>query len=341
MFLEKEFEALEKVVKDLDSTASSYDTPVIAISAGDNVFDKAELIGKYKDCIYMLDIPFYHVIGNHDMDYNERSDEGSDFTYESNFGPAHYAFNVGRLHYVVLKDVFYYGETYQYIGYITEQQLKWLQDDLSRVRKGSTIVLALHIPTCYGDEPEASGTTLMRNSVMNRKALYDILEGYNVHIMAGHSHIQWNTVISDNIFEHTHGAASGAWWQGPVCLDGTPRGYTVYEVDGDDIRWYFKGAGYKKEDQFRIYTHGDSCIVNVYNYDPAWTVELFENGVSKGLLEPSWGVDPYAEGLYPPGRNKLHSWLSYGLTSHLFKARISDPEAEHYGESHGPVRQHL
>ena len=328
VFREEEFSELDKVVSDLDSTASSYDVPVIAISAGDNVFDKAGLIGKYKDCISRLQIPFYHVIGNHDMDYNERSDEGSGLTYESHFGPVHYSFNVGQLHYVVLKDVFYYGETYQYIGYITEQQLKWLQDDLSHVRKGSTVILAMHIPTCYGDTPEASGVTLMRNSVMNRQALYDILDGYNVHIMAGHSHIQWNTVISDTIFEHTHGAASGAWWQGPVCLDGTPKGYTVYEVDGDNVKWYFKGAGLDREDQFRVYTYGDSCIVNVYNYDPEWTVELFEDGVSKGRLEPYWGADPYSEGLYPPGRNKLHPWLSYGLTSHLFKARISDPEAD-------------
>ena len=72
VFREEEFAELDKVVSDLDNTASSYDMPVIAISAGDNVFDRPELVGKYKSCISRPDIPFYHVIGNHDMDYNER-----------------------------------------------------------------------------------------------------------------------------------------------------------------------------------------------------------------------------------------------------------------------------
>lgn len=323
----EEFAQLDEIVGDLRQTIGGCDTPVIAMSVGDNVFDRPNLIEEYKACIAPLGIPFYHVIGNHDMDYNERSNELSDRTYCRNFGPSHYAFNVGQIHYVVLKDPFYYGDSYLYIGYITEEQLAWLEEDLASVPKGSTVVLGLHIPTRYGDTPSASGTTLMSNSVMNSKALYAILEGYDVHIMAGHSHIQWNTQISEHILEHTHGAASGAWWQGPVGLDGTPKGYTVYEVDGPKLTWYFKGAGHDRDDQFKIYTEGRHVVANVYNYDPAWKVELFENDRRVGEMEQFWGADPYAEGLYPPGGCALHSWLSYGQTSHLFRGEISDPAA--------------
>lgn len=328
VLLKEEFSQLEEVVADLKQTIGGYDTPVIAMSAGDNVFDRPNLIEDYKNSIAPLDIPFYHVIGNHDMDYNERSNELSDSTYCRNFGPSHYSFNVGKVHYVVLKDVFYYGDSYHYIGYVTEEQLSWLEKDLASVEKGSTVIVGLHIPTRYGDSPSAEGVTLMRNSVMNNQALYRVLDGYNVHIMAGHSHIQWNTLVSEHIFEHTHGAASGAWWQGEVGLDGNPKGYTVYEIDGSDVKWYFKGVGHDRNEQFKIYTEGLNVIANVYNYDPAWKVELYEGNKYVGEMEQYWGVDPYAEGLYPPGGNKLHGWLSYGKTSHLFRGTISDPASE-------------
>lgn len=328
IYLREEFAELDEVVADMKQLIDGYDVPVLALSAGDNLFEKPELIETYKNCIAPLDIPFYHVIGNHDMDFDQRSNRASDRTYMQHFGPSHYAFNVGRVHYVVLKDIFYYGYRHDYIGYLTEDQLDWLERDLADVAKGSTVFVGMHIPAVYGDTEKASGLTLMRNSLMNTGALLRILEGYRVHILSGHSHIQWNTVISDHIIEHTHGAASGAWWQGPVGLDGTPKGYTVYEIDGSDVSWYFKGAGFDRTDQFRVYVDGPNVVVNVYNYDPEWRVELFENGRSLGEMERYWGADPMAKGLYPPGGCKLHRWLCYGETHHLFRGRISDPEAE-------------
>lgn len=328
VFRREEFRELDAVVADMKSTAAGYDVPVVAMSAGDNLFEKPGLIGDYKACIAPLGIPFYHVIGNHDMDYNGRGDRGSDSTYVRHFGPSHYAFNVGKVHYVALKDVFYYGDSYQYIGYLTDEQLSWLEQDLADVEKGSTVFVAMHIPSAYGDTEHPDELSLMRNSLRNNQALYRLLEDYNVHILSGHSHVQWNTILSDRMIEHTHGAASGAWWQGEVGLDGNPRGYTVYEIDGSDVRWYFKGAGHDRMDQFKVYTEGKNVVVNVYNYDPAWKVELFENGRPLGEMERFWGKDPYAEGLYAPGCSALHPWLSCGETSHLFRGRISDPGAE-------------
>ena len=151
VLLEEEFAQLDEVVADLKGTIGQYDTPVIAMSAGDNVFDRPNLIEAYKNCIAPLGIPFYHVIGNHDMDYNERSNELSDKTYCRNFGPSHYSFNVGQIHYVALKDVFYYGDSYHYIGYVTEEQLSWLEQDLASVEKGNVFACQFH--------PEKSSST--------------------------------------------------------------------------------------------------------------------------------------------------------------------------------------
>ena len=37
--------------------------------------------------------------------------------------------------------------SYLYVGYLTEQQLQWLEQDLKQVTPGSTVVVAMHIPT--------------------------------------------------------------------------------------------------------------------------------------------------------------------------------------------------
>jgi hypothetical protein len=149
--------------------------------------------------------------------------------------------------------------------------------------------------------------------------------------MAGHSHTQWNTIIAPNLFEHTHAAACAAWWQGELCLDGSPKGYTVYMADGDSLSWFFKGVNQSKNEQFRLYPVGsdslypDCIVANVYNYDPSWTVKWFENDVLIGQMEQYWGKDPMAKSVYLPGKNKKYSWLSAGETHHLFKAQVKTP----------------
>lgn len=333
----QELELLKDVYADLQNTYQIYkdSTPFHAISCGDNVFDHLYLFDNYKGLFKDIEFPFYQVIGNHDLDYNERSSYKSDSTFVSEFGPTYYSYNRGRIHYVVLNDVFYYGDSYRYIGYIDEKQLKWLENDLKTVEEGSTIVVSLHIPTKYGDSKNPhSDISQMRNSLMNNKALYKILSKFNTHIMAGHSHIQWNTLISDSIFEHVHAAASGAWWQGDVGIDGTPKGYTIYEVNGDSISWYLKGLNKTKENQIKTYSvgsdsqHPTSFIANVFNFDPMWKVYWLENGVRIGEMQQYWGKDPYAALIYQPGKNKTHGWLSAGETNHLFKAIPQDPKAK-------------
>ncbi len=99
--------------------------------------------------------------------------------------------------------------------------------------KDQLLIINLHIP--------------VHNAVKNNSALYALLTGYkNVHIMSGHTHYNVNK-ITDGIYEHNHGAVCGAWWTGPICEDGTPRGYGVYEVDGTELKWYYKSTGFGED----------------------------------------------------------------------------------------------
>ena len=63
--------------------------PVHGIALGDLVFDKFDLYPDYKAAVAKIGVPFFQVIGNHDMDLGARSDEQSDKTYREHFGPTY------------------------------------------------------------------------------------------------------------------------------------------------------------------------------------------------------------------------------------------------------------
>jgi hypothetical protein len=311
----------------LATVRSLGDLPLHGVACGDLVFDKFDLFPDYKSAVAITGIPFFQLIGNHDIDYTARTDDGSQETFKSHFGPAYYSFNRGRIHYVVLDNVFFVGAGHRYIGYLTEDQLSWLEKDLQSVPAGSTVVVCLHIPTNNGEkrrknakDDELGGVTA------NREALYALLKNYKVHIMSGHTHFNENWEV-ENIMEHNHGTVCGAWWSGPVCGDGTPNGYAVYKVDGDNISWYYKSVGFDKGHQLSVYKKGSvegkpgAILANVWNWDAKWKVEWLEDGISKGVMEQFTGYDPAAVELYKgPAIPALHKWVEPNLTDHLFTA---------------------
>ncbi|MBA4139299.1 MAG: calcineurin-like phosphoesterase C-terminal domain-containing protein [Segetibacter sp.] len=287
-------------------------TLIHGICVGDIVWDNLPLYSSYNQAIEKCGLPFFQVIGNHDMDYEKGGDEKSDDTFKKTYGPSYYSFNRGQVHYVVLDDVYYLGNDRDYKGFITEDQLAWLQKDLSFVTPDKLIVLCTHIP--------------VHNSVENKQALYDILKPYKAHIMSGHTHYNMN-VINGNVYEHVHGTVCGAWWTGPICGDGTPPGYAIYEVNGTDLKWHYKSVGKTKAHQIRTIVEpnssGDRLVANVWNWDPTWKVEWQVDGTSKGTLTRSTDYDPLAVALYlgdqlPASR----TFVEPNRTEHLFKATI-------------------
>ncbi len=318
-------------VPDLQALVQSYPQGTLfhGIGCGDLVWDRFELFEDYKQAIAMCGIPFYNVIGNHDMDLDARTDDKSAATFKKQFGPTYYSFNRGEVHYVVLDDVFFIGTAKKYIGYLTENQLQWLEQDLALVKPGSTIVVSLHIPTNTGAARRANKEEELGGVVSNRKQLYKLLAPYKVHIMSGHTHFNDNWE-EGNMMEHNHGTVCGAWWTGPICGDGTPSGYGVYEVDGSEIRWHYQSTGLPKDKQLRTYPKGkikdapDEIAVNVWNWDKKWKVEWYEDGVLKGPMEQRVAYDPWAVELYAgPDLPKKHKFVEPTLNDHIFFAKPS------------------
>lgn len=323
---------VEQAAPDLRDLAKSYPagTLIHAVGCGDLVWDHFDLLDDYKEAVNISGIPFFNLIGNHDMDLNARTDEYSAQTFKENFGPTYYSYNRGNIHYVVLDDVFFIGTAKKYIGYLTENQLQWLEQDLKNVKHGSTVIVSLHIPTNTGSqrrnklpEEEIGGV------VSNREQLYKILAPYKVHIMSGHTHMneKWER---DNMIEHVHGTVCGAWWTGPICTDGTPEGYAVYEVNGSDVNWYYKSTGKPKDYQLKVYEKGrhkdapGAVVANVWNWDPKWRIQWYEDGQLKGDMEQRVAFDPWSVELYEgPELPKKHKFVDPTLTDHLFFATPS------------------
>ncbi|MCU7548305.1 calcineurin-like phosphoesterase family protein [Chitinophagaceae bacterium LB-8] len=316
---------------DLAELVKSYPKGTLfhGIGCGDLVWDHFELFDDYKQAIEISTVPFFNVIGNHDMDIDARSDEASSRTFKQQFGPTYYSFNRGEIHYVVMDDVFFVGTAKKYIGYLTENQLRWLEQDLAFIKPGSTVVVNVHIPTNTGAARRNGKEEEMGGTVSNRKQLYKMLAPFKAHIMSGHTHVseKWQ---EGSIIEHVHGTVCGAWWTGPICSDGTPNGYGVYEVDGSELKWYYKSTGKERGHQLRVYPKGklntnpDEIIANVWNWDPQWKVEWYEDGMLKGKMEQRTTLDPWAVELYAgEDMPKKHKFVEPTITDHLFFAKPS------------------
>src|SRR5690606_19989898 len=78
-----------KIVEDVEKSHNT----LFGISLGDIVGDNLDLQPVYKERMRHLQLPWYNVMGNHDMNYDAPSDDLSDETIEKNFGSANYAFN--------------------------------------------------------------------------------------------------------------------------------------------------------------------------------------------------------------------------------------------------------
>ncbi|TYR37968.1 metallophosphoesterase [Sphingobacterium phlebotomi] len=280
------------------------------ISLGDSIWDTPKLWQDYKETIGKVGIPFFQTIGNHDKQEVTANESDDAALFKAHFGPSYYSFNRGKVHYVVL-DTIRYTRIKQYDGHISAEQLSWLKKDLQHVPKDHVLIISVHIP--------------IYNSVKNRDELYALFEDFQqIHVLSGHTHRNTNHV-NGNIYEHTHATLCGAWWTGPVCTDGTPRGYGVFEVDGTSVNWFYKSIGKDRNYQFRSSVQKLSggmnrIMVNVWNYDPAWKVIWFADGVAKGDLEQTKGFDELAVSLYK-GKERpkeRRAWVEPGRTDHLF-----------------------
>jgi hypothetical protein len=322
-----------ETVPDVRGAALAAGGTAFGIACGDIMFDRLELFPEYERAVQAMGIPFFQVVGNHDLDFQARTTEASTATFERHFGPAWYSFDVGAVHYVVLNDVLWYGDGY--VGYVTATQLAWLAADLAGIEAGRTVVVALHIPLASTYAARTGDTNDdERDRVNNREALLRLLEPYRAVVFSGHTH-ESETVTHGAVREYTLGAVCGAWWSGDICWDGTPNGFGEIEVLGEELRVRYRATGRPAAAQMALHPAGadpsapDEMVANVWAWDPRWTVVWYENGERRGRMVRRPSLDPRAvreqRGPDLPLRRK---WVEPARTAHMFFAPVGPDTRE-------------
>lgn len=211
-------------------------------------------------------LQIFHTMGNHDNDFQTRSDYDAAVKYVDQICPTYYSFNIGKVHYVVMDDIdcsSYDGtESRNYVTSLSAEQLDWLAKDLSHVAKTTPIVVAMHAQVFY---PTTSGFKIDHDQV-NTLRLFDILDGYTVRFVTGHTHKLFNVtpdapiVDGHNFREYNSGSVCASWWWSGnltpgihIGTDGTPGGYGIWDVTGTDFQCLYKSTGWPEEYQFRSY----------------------------------------------------------------------------------------
>ena len=297
--------------RDMRETGGSIlsDRPCYAMMLGDIVHEDMSLFDKYlEDGTSKMGFPTFNVIGNHDNKPNVADDIEAASVFEDKFGPSNYSFNLGKIHYVVVDNMITKGG----LG-LRDDIMQWLKSDLSHIDRSTTIMICSHAPMfmCDGSENYTSAR--------NGTAYATLLAGFKkVYAWAGHTHAMSHHVYGidsplKNIESHTLVRATGELWTNEYQSSGTPRGYVLVDVDGDEVTWKFKptmyqtgtpysttplynyrrwnydteGVAHMKDDdsvldtsyQMNVYprgTHGDNYIyVNVFMWDQLWGTPVF------------------------------------------------------------------
>lgn len=299
------------------------------LSLGDLVGDDLSLHSPYIDVMQKVGVPWFNVIGNHDMNYEATSDSLSDDTFEANFGPANYSFNYGKVHFIVLDDIIYPDprDKIGYWGGFRADQLQFLANDLRLVPKEHLVVLAFHIPLQLGGAYRKE----------DRDQLFALLKDFpHTLSLSAHTHLQrqnfygkadgWH--MDKPHHEYNAGTTSGDWYSGelneqgvPVSTmrDGTPKGYAFIHFKGNEYVIDYKVAGKPASYQLELYA---PKVVSTKR-NSAMLFANFFMGAKGDVVEyrinnDAWKTMNFTENADPAFMASLFKW---DLTENLFPGR--------------------
>lgn len=365
---------LDYFARGIVNEAKERKEPVFGISLGDLVGDDLSLHPAYKKVIGEVGVPWYNVIGNHDLNFDVVNDSLADESFERVFGPANYSFNVGNAHFMILDNIIYphptTGKGYQ--GGFREDQLLFIENNLKHVDKNKLIVLAFHIPL----NPN-NGSSFR---IEDRKRLFELLKDFpNTLSMSAHTHYQQQIFYNNQHdwhgskphHEYNVGTTSGDWYSGklngvgvPVSTmrDGTPKGYALLKVKGNTYNFDYKVAG--EDDSYGIHVFGPAVVSSknsrryslyanffigaendVVRYrinDSEWKnmerVEIADPQYTKDVLEFD-GASAFIAGKRPSDPVKsTHLWKLKLPKLEEGKQRISIEAVDMFGRTHTTVK---
>jgi hypothetical protein len=353
------------IVEQLIETDASF-----SVTLGDIMYDDISLFESLNRTIALIGIPWYNVVGNHDLNFDAPDDRLSDETFEASYGPPYYSFDHGPVHFLVLDDVIWKGPVTDpdeypggnYIGGFDERQLQFVANDLARIPDDQLVVLMMHIPLTAAFEDDL------------RQRLYRLIEPrpFTLSISAHHHAHEHRFLTRDDGWRgpepHHHMitvTTCGSWWTGApdetgiphaTQYDGTPNGWAVISFDGHEYTIDYRAARRPASEQMLIWApeviaRGDAAefFVNVYNGSERSAVEFRLGDRTWRPMERTVRPDPYFLALKvleesdtpPPGRrlpeevDSPHLWRGVlpddvPAGTHLVEVRTTDMWGREY-----------
>ena len=325
------------IIEELVGTDASF-----GVTLGDILFDDLSLFESQARGIALLGIPWYNVIGNHDINYDAPNDKLSDETFERAFGPAYYSFEYGQVHFIVLDDIEWIvpeenkntkkEKKGHYQGGLGKEQIEFVKNDLQQIPADQLVVLMMHIPLV---------------GVEDRQDLYRLIEKRPFCMsISGHTHHHEHRFITKEDGwrgpkPHHHiinVTVSGSWWSGSpdergiphtMMADGAPNGYSIISFDGTEYDLDFRAAGRAASYQMNILAPEEVTA------DQTSEIEIFAD------IDPSFNklseTENAVEGKkyrnLPKAKKSTHLWrtkLPAGLKpgTHLIRIRTVEMDGD-------------
>jgi hypothetical protein len=303
----------------------------LGISLGDIVGDDLDLHLPYLEAMKRIGLPWYNVMGNHDINHEALLDSLADESFEAHFGPANYSFNYGRVHYLILDDILYPDprDGKGYWGGFTPSQLKYIENDLKWVDKNKLVILSFHIPfQQYEDSYRPD----------DRQKIFDLLKEFsNALILSAHTHLQRNDFYTKEdgwqgknpLHEYNAGTTSGDWYSGEfnqlgvpssTMRDGTPKGYAYIDFTGNQYAIRYKVAG--KPDAYQMEVFAPRVIPSYRNTSAGLYANFFMgtpgDEVSYRIDNDDWNKMTYVKDVDPTFLATLFRW---DMADHLLAPR--------------------
>ena len=258
-------------VEGLKSYAGSTSRKVYGLVLGDmtwDIFWDTFSLQRYKAMAKQFPIPTFHAIGNHDYDMSVTDDFKAAAKFRANLGPTWYSFNLGGNHVVVMDDIVYRNENQSrnHDTYVDDEQLEWLEKDLSYVPKDVRVLVAMHCTVFRVNDITSQGKLSIGfsfDSAKKARDLLNILNGREVHFITGDTHVNQSMTPTETgyekVYEHNVAAVcSSYWWtwylsKNHICRDGSRGGFLVMSMDGGKLSWRYKGLDCDFDTQFSCY----------------------------------------------------------------------------------------
>lgn len=200
----------------MESIAKTEDIDFI-IQVGDTCYagHESEYAQVRRQLTAFANVPFYTVVGNHDA----ATADGLD-NFESYFGDITYSFDYGNSHFIFLC-----SELDGQKGYVTGDQLEWLDDELSASANKEHVFIVVHqpiYPVFFGIE--------------NTEEVQEVIRRYEnvTAIFQGHEHT-YNHETVDGFDSFVTGGAT--WLDPQYAVENTFNHFFIIEVDGPDMTW--------------------------------------------------------------------------------------------------------